>query len=473
KREKAQKKDKNKDKEKKEEEEEEEEKKKKTKQKKNNPKQGQNQSSSIRYKRKKNKNKKVENVNKTIEKCNRCQSNDIDKGKAKQKVVLCFLLYREREREREKQTEMRMQSHYTIKHKQIINIITFLKIPIRAIVFVCNVCMLIILVDLFMSMENRADTVKNCENLVEKIDLAIDWIRYKFPLFHEVHVFEVVLDVVLHVICKGFMQLCNCTLFEMNVYLGKETYEDKNENFILQKTPLGFIPRNAYLQVQNERVDYSRISSSLRYAHPKFKTDTHFKLLSLFLDERHEYFPNLLRKRNPVDNFNELIQWVCMRNLNETEAHFLYKLLLFPQFNEIIDKAVNTTSSKEENNDDKKGAQNRRRTILSEYLLFNLSSYLPQHQDKLRSYATKYKPEEYANVDKEKSKEFEWDDNVKSKEREQKWEKKKGKDKENDKKEKGKEKEKGRKEIRKKKKKKNERKKNILEVKALHATEAR
>merc|ERR1712228_368262 len=53
----------------------------------------------------------------------------------------------------------------------------------------------------------RARAIKRCENVAEKIDLLIDWVRYAFPPHHELDIFDVVMNVHLHLMTLSFEKI--------------------------------------------------------------------------------------------------------------------------------------------------------------------------------------------------------------------------------------------------------------------------
>merc|ERR1712130_324357 len=53
----------------------------------------------------------------------------------------------------------------------------------------------------------RARAIKKCGNVAEKIDLLIDWVRYAFPPHHELDIFDVVMDVHLHLMTLSFEKI--------------------------------------------------------------------------------------------------------------------------------------------------------------------------------------------------------------------------------------------------------------------------
>ena len=65
----------------------------------------------------------------------------------------------------------------------------------------------------------RARAIKKCGNVAEKIDLLIDWVRYAFPPHHELEIFDVVMDVHLHLMTLSFEKIVEPTLLEIDTFI--------------------------------------------------------------------------------------------------------------------------------------------------------------------------------------------------------------------------------------------------------------
>lgn len=65
----------------------------------------------------------------------------------------------------------------------------------------------------------RARAIKKCANVAEKIDLLIDWVRYAFPPHHELEIFDVVMDVHLHLTTLSFEKITEPTQLEVDTFI--------------------------------------------------------------------------------------------------------------------------------------------------------------------------------------------------------------------------------------------------------------
>ena len=131
----------------------------------------------------------------------------------------------------------------------------------------------------------RMNVIIKCDNVSEKIDLLIDWVRYAFPPQHEYYLFNVIIDVFLHLFTMAFDQLPQCNYDEYESIIKYNKFIIKNNNIFI------------------ERHETERIRSSLTTAFAKFRTVKHSKFVYLFTNIHHEYLPDLLTGRNPIDNF--------------------------------------------------------------------------------------------------------------------------------------------------------------------------
>merc|ERR1712130_641851 len=65
----------------------------------------------------------------------------------------------------------------------------------------------------------RARAIKKCGNVAEKIDLLIDWVRYAFPPHHELDIFDVVMNVHLHLMTLSFEKISEPKQEEIEVFI--------------------------------------------------------------------------------------------------------------------------------------------------------------------------------------------------------------------------------------------------------------
>ena len=80
---------------------------------------------------------------------------------------------------------------------------------------------------------NRARAIKRCENVAEKIDLLIDWVRYAFPPHHELDIFDVVMNVHLHLMTLSFEKIGEAMQEEVDVLINTKV---KDSDHLIPKS---------------------------------------------------------------------------------------------------------------------------------------------------------------------------------------------------------------------------------------------
>lgn len=91
---------------------------------------------------------------------------------------------------------------------------------------------IIIIIKFFIN-NIRARAIKRCENVAEKIDLLIDWVRYAFPPHHELDIFDVVMNVHLHLMTLSFEKITEPMQEEIDVFINAKV---KDSDHLIPKS---------------------------------------------------------------------------------------------------------------------------------------------------------------------------------------------------------------------------------------------